>query len=712
VVISFLMWRDGDNYENTFRLVKEKRGIANPNMGFTCQMLQWNKRRTLEIAPGGGVDRLHRVAPHSQHDPRYLVAKPLTGHSAAHLDARGAFVLQTASGKAYVWVGPKAVDPEFARRGEEFARQLHVYEGLGGGGGGGDGSNAGISGGGRRADGEASSSAAVEMVRGGEEPPEVLAALGLAPTEDGGDAVASERRGDGGGGGWIGAAAAKLAAYDDDFAMYEKGERSLVAAKSGAAVPPPAWAMALTNGGRGDVAGPEPGDDSSGMDDREVCPPARRTYTPGVNSMPPTPKEHFTLQSFALADMSGGSLSSDGDGDGDVSGSAGSSRQSSPAAASRSLGRSSSLPSGSANDLLDGIASPTTAAAAPPRSPSGTRPPPADRLAELLGSLPQNRTLSMDGDDDGDDDSCPESSDNNDDTDGEDSSTSAQAPSPKPPKASEMTTTGAAASSLALSGLGLSVSGGGERGGDRMHGAEVMDTETSAEEPAGATAAATAVPPAAFAYPRPRPPTKPPHMPPPPRRLGVTFGMPTLQSNVHNDEEDAAAVAAAAAAAAAAAVAAVSAAVAGSGSSGVPTLGLGGKSITTHGSGGSSNLDTETQAVTFTSPGSPRGRARAPMLLEYPSLDPIGVYDVDDLEPTGVFILLVAQGGGMGSALYVWIGADAGDELELGDKLDVAGGRIGEECVMKLGVVGGHEVHVEVEGSESADFWTAFEEGN
>ena len=32
VVISYLMWRDGDNYENTFRLVKEKRGIANPNM--------------------------------------------------------------------------------------------------------------------------------------------------------------------------------------------------------------------------------------------------------------------------------------------------------------------------------------------------------------------------------------------------------------------------------------------------------------------------------------------------------------------------------------------------------------------------------------------------------------------------------------------------------------------------------------------------------
>ena len=47
----------------------------------------------------------------------------------------------------------------------------------------------------------------------------------------------------------------------------------------------------------------------------------------------------------------------------------------------------------------------------------------------------------------------------------------------------------------------------------------------------------------------------------------------------------------------------------------------------------------------------------------------------------------------------------------MGDDLDVAGGRIGEECVMKLGVVGGHNVHVEVEGSESSEFWEAFEEG-
>ena len=38
----------------------------------------------------------------------------------------------------YEWVGPALVDPEYARRGGEFARQLQRYEGLGGGGGGRD----------------------------------------------------------------------------------------------------------------------------------------------------------------------------------------------------------------------------------------------------------------------------------------------------------------------------------------------------------------------------------------------------------------------------------------------------------------------------------------------------------------------------------------------------------------------------------------------
>lgn len=35
IVIAYLMWRDGKEYEETFRRVKAVRGIANPNMART-----------------------------------------------------------------------------------------------------------------------------------------------------------------------------------------------------------------------------------------------------------------------------------------------------------------------------------------------------------------------------------------------------------------------------------------------------------------------------------------------------------------------------------------------------------------------------------------------------------------------------------------------------------------------------------------------------
>eukprot|EP00850_Spirogloea_muscicola_P020507 SM000218S06603 [mRNA] locus=s218:100838:104332:+ [translate_table: standard] len=44
LAIGYLMWRSGASFEDVFREVKEKRGVTNPNMGFACQLLQWQKR--------------------------------------------------------------------------------------------------------------------------------------------------------------------------------------------------------------------------------------------------------------------------------------------------------------------------------------------------------------------------------------------------------------------------------------------------------------------------------------------------------------------------------------------------------------------------------------------------------------------------------------------------------------------------------------------
>ena len=61
--------------------------------------------------------------------------------------------------------------------------------------------------------------------------------------------------------------------------------------------------------------------------------------------------------------------------------------------------------------------------------------------------------------------------------------------------------------------------------------------------------------------------------------------------------------------------------------------------------------------------------------------------------------------------LYVWFGGEAEEDIEMEGGVDIAGGRIGEECAMRLGIGSGHEVMVEVEGKESSEFWEAFEAG-
>ena len=257
VVISFLMWESGASYEEAFARVKAQRGIANPNMGFTCQMLQWRKRVAAETARGDPPPdpdpsdplreylvprtRVYRMAPHSEHDPRYLVAKLCEVADAqtetpgsvsetnaslwSTLDARGAFVVaprETSSRaerkkkRAFVWVGPRCVDERaFVERARVFARQLWEYDGLGGAWG-------------ARAADEAEAEKRMEeffsvvVARGGEEPPDLASALG-------GDADVAPS------GAWARAASARVASYDADFEMYVAGVRSQAARRGGVA---------------------------------------------------------------------------------------------------------------------------------------------------------------------------------------------------------------------------------------------------------------------------------------------------------------------------------------------------------------------------------------------------------------------------------------------------------------------------------------------
>ncbi|XP_043724719.1 protein-tyrosine-phosphatase MKP1-like [Telopea speciosissima] len=104
LVIAYLMWRDGQSFEDAFQFVKAARGITNPNMGFACQLLQCQKRVHAVPASPNSVLRMYRMAPHSSYDSLHLVPKMLNHPSALGLDSRGAFIVHVPS-VIYIWVG-------------------------------------------------------------------------------------------------------------------------------------------------------------------------------------------------------------------------------------------------------------------------------------------------------------------------------------------------------------------------------------------------------------------------------------------------------------------------------------------------------------------------------------------------------------------------------------------------------------------------------
>ncbi|XP_027366756.1 protein-tyrosine-phosphatase MKP1-like [Abrus precatorius] len=104
LVIAYLMWREGQSFEDAFQYVKNARGVTNPNMGFACQLLQCQKRVHAVPASPNSVLRMYRMAPHSPYDPLHLVPKMVNHPCAQALDSRGAFIVHVPSA-IYVWIG-------------------------------------------------------------------------------------------------------------------------------------------------------------------------------------------------------------------------------------------------------------------------------------------------------------------------------------------------------------------------------------------------------------------------------------------------------------------------------------------------------------------------------------------------------------------------------------------------------------------------------
>ncbi|PHT49138.1 Protein-tyrosine-phosphatase MKP1 [Capsicum baccatum] len=107
LVIGYLMWREGQSFDDAFEYVKAARGIADPNIGFACQLLQCQKRvHAFPLSPSSLL-RMYRVSPHSPYDPLNLIPKMLNDPSLSALDSRGAFIIHIPS-SIYVWIGKRS----------------------------------------------------------------------------------------------------------------------------------------------------------------------------------------------------------------------------------------------------------------------------------------------------------------------------------------------------------------------------------------------------------------------------------------------------------------------------------------------------------------------------------------------------------------------------------------------------------------------------
>ncbi|MQM13688.1 hypothetical protein Taro_046614 [Colocasia esculenta] len=126
LVIAYLMWRKGQSFDDAFQLVKAARGIANPNMGFACQLMQCQKRvHAIPLSPTSVV-RMYWMSPHSKYDPLHLVPKMLSEPSPTALDSRGAFIVHVFS-SIFVWIG-KNCEPAMEKDAKTAAYQVVRYE--------------------------------------------------------------------------------------------------------------------------------------------------------------------------------------------------------------------------------------------------------------------------------------------------------------------------------------------------------------------------------------------------------------------------------------------------------------------------------------------------------------------------------------------------------------------------------------------------------
>jgi dual specificity MAP kinase phosphatase len=126
LVIAYLMYTENQTYTYCKDLVKSKRHIISPNVGFMEQLKQWRQRVTCDSR----LD-LYRIVPSaSSHPDIAMLACVVKMPSVTALDARATFAL-VCWDKIYIWVGSRCkgqVRITYVEAAYEFVARIQKYE--------------------------------------------------------------------------------------------------------------------------------------------------------------------------------------------------------------------------------------------------------------------------------------------------------------------------------------------------------------------------------------------------------------------------------------------------------------------------------------------------------------------------------------------------------------------------------------------------------
>lgn len=126
LVIAYLMWVQQRSFKDVFKDLKVARGIANPNMGFACQLIQCQPRIHATLISPKLALRMYQLAPHSSYDPMHLVPKAIDNPHPHALDSRIVFVLIVPN-VFFLWHGSKC-DAYMVSVAHHFICQVVKYE--------------------------------------------------------------------------------------------------------------------------------------------------------------------------------------------------------------------------------------------------------------------------------------------------------------------------------------------------------------------------------------------------------------------------------------------------------------------------------------------------------------------------------------------------------------------------------------------------------